>query len=227
MLKFPLKLAFFESWLLTLELKIERFKYVLGWKKNTEKDESRRVADAEQPLPKLPAVQSEWEKFNIQGKLNQLKDSLTSQEDHARLLASPQTHLGSWLNAIPSPPLGTHLSNESFSCPSTWMRHLSASSVPMRGWSGCSGPSRTIMQTKWWSSLKTRICQLRWNSFSQGPTRLFTEQRETPRWNDARPLERREMLTLGLLHWHLRSFVFKIHIHFIMISGRSSGDKKT
>jgi len=70
--------------------------------------------DPERPLPKLPAVQSEWETINVQGKLTKVKDSITTQEDQARLLASSEPHSGSLLNAIPSPQLGTRLSDECF-----------------------------------------------------------------------------------------------------------------
>jgi hypothetical protein len=40
--------------------------------------------------------------------------SCTNQEDKARLMAVTQPYMGTWLTALPSPQLGTHVPNDSF-----------------------------------------------------------------------------------------------------------------
>ena len=58
--------------------------------------------------------QAAWEMpINVRlGK--QLLQNAPSVEDAARLLAGTQPEAGAWLGVLPSPQLGTHLSNESF-----------------------------------------------------------------------------------------------------------------
>jgi hypothetical protein len=66
------------------------------------------------PPEGLRACQEIWESPLLKLSLQQLRDSATSPAEVARLLASAHPESGVWLNALPSPQLGTHLDNESF-----------------------------------------------------------------------------------------------------------------
>lgn len=58
--------------------------------------------------------QHSWEIIEIEQKTMKLQDSLSDQADKARFLANTFEETGAWLQAIPSPQLGTHLCNDEF-----------------------------------------------------------------------------------------------------------------
>jgi len=58
--------------------------------------------------------QREWEKPVVQMAVNSLSIRAVTAQDRARLIAIREPGAGVWLNAIPSPQLGTLLDNESF-----------------------------------------------------------------------------------------------------------------
>jgi len=64
------------------------------------------------PPPLLRGSQKVWEGPDIQDKIQALIDEAPSREDKARLLAVQKPEANSWLNAVPSPPLGTWLTDE-------------------------------------------------------------------------------------------------------------------
>ncbi|OXA58286.1 Retrovirus-related Pol polyprotein from type-2 retrotransposable element R2DM [Folsomia candida] len=68
------------------------------------------------PLPPLEirGIQAIWEIPQQEGVINHLTTNATTLEDKARYHAMSQPNVGAWLNAIPSPQLGTHLPNETF-----------------------------------------------------------------------------------------------------------------
>ena len=71
-------------------------------------------ADSELPNPLLRKVQKFWEEPMNKIKSAQLMSLAASPEDKARLISSSSPESGSWLHTLPSPQLGTHLSNETF-----------------------------------------------------------------------------------------------------------------
>jgi len=60
-------------------------------------------------------VQRKWEEqvFNLRA-TSHVEDSQDDKEKLARILAAASPHSGDWLKTLPSPQLGTHLSNETF-----------------------------------------------------------------------------------------------------------------
>ncbi|XP_035711828.1 uncharacterized protein LOC118437132 [Folsomia candida] len=72
------------------------------------------MGPAELPPLDVRGIQATWEKPQQEAAINHLKNGAPTPEDKARLLAIGQPHVGAWLNAIPSPQLGTLLPNETF-----------------------------------------------------------------------------------------------------------------
>jgi len=66
------------------------------------------------PMGERIGVQEAWEMPLHELTLSTLKLTATTPTDQARILAATDANAGSWLNALPSPQLGTHLPNESF-----------------------------------------------------------------------------------------------------------------
>lgn len=66
------------------------------------------------PLPELRGKQAIWEAPLIEHRQKTLLDNTSTPQDKARLLALDRPYVGAWLNAIPAPQLGNHLSNEEF-----------------------------------------------------------------------------------------------------------------
>lgn len=58
--------------------------------------------------------QSAWETDMINHTISTLHSSVDTKEDKARLLSNSVCHTGAWLQVIPSPQLGTYLSNDEF-----------------------------------------------------------------------------------------------------------------
>jgi hypothetical protein len=72
-----------------------------------------------QPAGIMPPVdarsaQEQWEDPLFRLANQQLLDTAASPAERARVLAASTAESGAWLNALPSPPLGTHLDDESF-----------------------------------------------------------------------------------------------------------------
>src|SRR5207237_8733113 len=59
-------------------------------------------------------IQASWDDPFIVSSLATLDVQATTQQEKAKLLAVEQPDAGTWLNALPSPQLGTLLDNESF-----------------------------------------------------------------------------------------------------------------
>lgn len=83
----------------------------------------RDKADAEErwcehfnalPEESVRSLQHSWETFEIQKKTTTIQNSLLSAADKARFSANLFPESGAWLQALPSPQLGTHLSNDEF-----------------------------------------------------------------------------------------------------------------
>ncbi|OXA39608.1 hypothetical protein Fcan01_25760 [Folsomia candida] len=72
------------------------------------------LGPAELPAETIRGVQAAWERPILDITLSQLTQGATTPEDTARYRALRDKFAGSWLNALPSPQLGTLLSNESF-----------------------------------------------------------------------------------------------------------------
>lgn len=72
------------------------------------------LSGSSSPLLDVNSSQSSWDDPIIKRTQSQLLQSATCLEDKARLLAAYSPESGAWLQALPSPPLGLHLSNESF-----------------------------------------------------------------------------------------------------------------
>lgn len=68
----------------------------------------------ELPPMLLRGSQKVWELPIITKTISTLLSTALTPHDTARILAMDQPHAGAWLNALPSPQLGTHLSNDSF-----------------------------------------------------------------------------------------------------------------
>jgi len=66
------------------------------------------------PIGARLGVQEAWEMPLQELTLSTLKITATTPTDQARLLAGTDVNAGGWLNALPSPQLGTHLPDESF-----------------------------------------------------------------------------------------------------------------
>ena len=67
-----------------------------------------------QPPVLQKSTQKSWEEPVVKATINKLQNDAPTTEDRARYLAVQQQEVGSWLNALLSPQLGTHLTNESF-----------------------------------------------------------------------------------------------------------------
>lgn len=65
------------------------------------------------PLTLRP-FQSSWEGLEITDKSTSIQNSLVETVDKARFLANSSAETGAWLQALPSPQLGTHMSNDEF-----------------------------------------------------------------------------------------------------------------
>lgn len=65
------------------------------------------------PAEGLRKYQHVWESITITNKINSLS-SFVKKEDKARFLANSASETEAWLQALPSPQLGTHLSNDEF-----------------------------------------------------------------------------------------------------------------
>ncbi|XP_021962574.1 uncharacterized protein LOC110858198 [Folsomia candida] len=72
------------------------------------------MGPAEFPPPEVRGFQASWEVPQQEAAINHLRNRASTPEDKARLLAMGQPHVGAWLNAVPSPQLGTLLPNETF-----------------------------------------------------------------------------------------------------------------
>ncbi|XP_035711494.1 uncharacterized protein LOC118436923 [Folsomia candida] len=72
------------------------------------------MGPAEFPPPEVRGFQASWEVPQQEAAINHLRNRASTPEDKARLLAMGQLHVGAWLNAVPSPQLGTLLPNETF-----------------------------------------------------------------------------------------------------------------
>lgn len=66
------------------------------------------------PNENLRKIQRVWESNEIENKIAAINESLSKNHDKARILANSICESGAWLQALPSPQLGTHLSNEEF-----------------------------------------------------------------------------------------------------------------
>src|SRR6185503_6044 len=66
------------------------------------------------PEEAVRAGQESWEEPLFRQAEAQLLNSATTPVNRARVLACSRPEAGAWLQALPSPPLGTHLDNESF-----------------------------------------------------------------------------------------------------------------
>ena len=66
------------------------------------------------PEDNVRIYQHSWEIFEIEQKIISIQNSLYTKEDKARFLANSSVETGAWLQALPSPQLGTHLSNDEF-----------------------------------------------------------------------------------------------------------------
>lgn len=66
------------------------------------------------PKENVRMHQRSWEVIEIDHKITQLEDSLHDEKDTARFLANSFEETGAWLQALPSPQLGTHLSDDEF-----------------------------------------------------------------------------------------------------------------
>ncbi|OXA49110.1 hypothetical protein Fcan01_16224 [Folsomia candida] len=73
-----------------------------------------RPPEAGVRTPSPEGVQAAWESPILDITLSQLIQGATTPEDTARYRALRDKFAGAWLNALPSPQLGTLLSNESF-----------------------------------------------------------------------------------------------------------------
>lgn len=62
----------------------------------------------------LRSIQKVWESNEINIKVVSINFSLKRSDDRARFLANSVCESGAWLQALPSPQLGTHLTNEEF-----------------------------------------------------------------------------------------------------------------
>jgi hypothetical protein len=74
----------------------------------------KELTACEIPDDSVAGSQSSWEQPIFKKKMEILISESTQNETKARLLASTQPHAGAWLMALPSPQLGTHLTNEIF-----------------------------------------------------------------------------------------------------------------
>ncbi len=90
--------------------------YLHGTDIAMEEGEERWTALGTAELPPEPVrgVQAAWERPILDITLSQLLLGAATPEDAARYRALRDKDAGAWLNALPSPQLGTHLSNESF-----------------------------------------------------------------------------------------------------------------
>lgn len=68
----------------------------------------------ELPHVELRNVQKIWESHNIAIKIESIRNSLERPTDKARFLANSISESGAWMQALPSPQLGTHLTNDEF-----------------------------------------------------------------------------------------------------------------
>ena len=68
----------------------------------------------ELPAENLRNIQKVWELNGINKKIASINNSLVKKTDKARFLANSVHESGAWLMALPSPQLGTHLTNEEF-----------------------------------------------------------------------------------------------------------------
>lgn len=66
------------------------------------------------PGENVRIYQHSLEVMEIEQKKIEIQNSLSEQADKARLLANSFQETGAWLQALPSPQLGTHLSNDEF-----------------------------------------------------------------------------------------------------------------
>ena len=68
----------------------------------------------ELPEEQLRNIQKIWESNEIMSKIESISSSLEKEIDIARFKANSVRESGAWLHALPSPQLGTHLSNDEF-----------------------------------------------------------------------------------------------------------------
>lgn len=68
----------------------------------------------ELPAEGMRNYQHVWESNAIKHKTESFNTTLVTNEDKARFLANSVTETGAWLQTLPSPQLGTHLSNDEF-----------------------------------------------------------------------------------------------------------------
>ena len=72
------------------------------------------ICQSELPPSDVRGFQRSWEQPLFEALQTSLYENSTSPENKARLLAVSLKEAGAWLNALPSPVLGTHLDNSSF-----------------------------------------------------------------------------------------------------------------
>lgn len=68
----------------------------------------------ELPEESLRIYQGVWESYEINQKIENLRQQMNVAVDKARFLANSSKETGAWLHSLPSPQLGTHLNNEEF-----------------------------------------------------------------------------------------------------------------
>ncbi len=68
----------------------------------------------EMPQMELRNIQKIWESNDIDQKIITINNSLKKPVDKARFIANSVCESGAWLQTIPSPQLGTHLTNDEF-----------------------------------------------------------------------------------------------------------------
>lgn len=62
----------------------------------------------------LRNIQKVWESKDIDFKIMSIRNSLEKKVDRARFLANSTCESGAWLQTLPPPQLGTHLTNDEF-----------------------------------------------------------------------------------------------------------------
>jgi hypothetical protein len=80
----------------------------------SEATELWQMNNAENPEETTTHLQSSWEFPLFKNLQQELLSTSSDQESKARLLAASEPYAGAWLLTLPSPQLGTHLSNECF-----------------------------------------------------------------------------------------------------------------
>ncbi|KAF2884611.1 hypothetical protein ILUMI_21561 [Ignelater luminosus] len=98
----------------------------------------------EVPAGPVCCIQSVWEVPVIQHTLFDFTILTNTSEDKARLLAAQCMIFGSWINTLPSPQLGTHMSEETFT-----LSHLSGTSKT----AGYAAATREVEKKKTYAQL--------------------------------------------------------------------------